>query len=504
MPFTTNINSFRNVPKYQTITFNNGASNALFVAKYNPEGKVLWNSRMLTSNTTYLITNMSTDVSNNLYVSGWFTRGTNINDQGLFVYNADGTLARNLSGPSNSTAIGYFLRYDRSGSNDYGNTFTSSINVRGIAATTNRSMFTALNYGTTFIQYGVTTIASGLSGSGGALVFLDSAGNFQWIARMFCATAGGVAYCNYLVTDRTNAYVACDFTPAASATLFTISNYGGGGVDISRIGSTSSGDVCLIRFNNSGSYVWASKMGGTGYDTASALAIDASANVIIGGTAGTTAMSFFNSAETATITYTAPTGLGLYGFLAKYNGSTGAPVWATYILDGNIYNITCDASNNVYVSGYYSNSNIQFYNASAGRALFATLSNYSPLTTVGFIAKYDMDGVGQWAFRTVSSNSGGVSSYHATTLDGVIYNVAGFSTSVNVLNLNGTTLRSLSSSGGADGFLARYNRDVSGAWVTTVGGSTNQTFISVATDGTGNVIVGGSYPSGTQSILNNT
>ena len=109
-------------------------------------------------------------------------------------------------------------------------------------------------------------------------------------------------------------------------------------------------DAFLIKFNSSGSRQWATYYGGEGGELGGTCAVDGSNNVYLSGyTASNTGIAFGGFKNTFSNS-------GIETFLVKFNNS-GNRLWATYYgsnLDNyNYENASCtvDGSNNVYLAG---------------------------------------------------------------------------------------------------------------------------------------------------------
>ncbi len=129
-----------------------------------------------------------------------------------------------------------------------------------------------------------------------------------------------------------------------------------------------------------GSTLWSSRFGSTDADYVKAVAVDSSGNVFVCGY-GYASVNFGSGGQTA------------YGgadiLIAKYNGSTGALVWGRQIggtQSDTAEGIATDSDGNVYATGSFTDA-LDFGN---GKAIT------SP-TSAAWTAKFDEDGVCQWA-----------------------------------------------------------------------------------------------------------
>ena len=239
-------------------------------------------------------------------------------------------------------------------------------------------------------------------------------------------------------------------------------------------------------------------------DNAFCITRDASNNVYIGGNFRTTT-DFDPSGATANLSTGQPTGnTNMNGFVSKYS-SSGTYIWAFKIgnaipFEGTIVNgITLDALNNIYVIGQFQ-----------GTVDFDPGVGTSNLISAGvndiFFAKYDNNGIFQWANKigSVSSDKGVAIDTDASNnvyLTGNFQGAADFDPGVSTSNLI--------SAGGLDGFVASYSSAGIYRWAFGLGSSSAENGYSIKVDsGSSNVYVGGSFqktvdfdPSGSVSNL---
>lgn len=143
-------------------------------------------------------------------------------------------------------------------------------------------------------------------------------------------------------------------------------------------------------------------------------------------------------------------------FLVKYN-SSGVPQWAKHATteDGyiNTHGISRDAEGNIYVAGAFSVD-----------ATFGSITkNSSSATADIFLAKYNQDGSVQWVTQI-----GGAGTDNGleikTDAAGNTYMTGSFTSSITFGE------STLTSAGGADIFLAKFNKDGGVVWAKHVGG----------------------------------
>lgn len=151
------------------------------------------------------------------------------------------------------------------------------------------------------------------------------------------------------------------------------------------------------------------------------------------------------------------------------------------------YGIDVDNNGNVYVTGYYYSN----------PAYFGTWSLPTTTTPDVFIVKYDANGNIQWAARQAGPSTDIVYNLAVNRSTGDCYIVGYFSSSTYHYSAGSSSYTTLSSFGGTDGFVAKYNTNGVFQWARAIGGSSTEYAYGVGVDGSGNVYITGmtySYP----------
>lgn len=235
---------------------------------------------------------------------------------------------------------------------------------------------------------------------------------------------------------------------------------------------------------------WLKTIGGGNSDVPYAIAQDGNKNIYIGG-AFSGANVNFNPGGTA-INLTTTLGAD-NGFVAKYS-SIGVLEWAIPFYRGSggtrINSIITDPSNNMYVTGWFDGTNVNF-NPNA------TASNQSSTGSQDiFLAKYNSAGILQWVRMmgggTLADQGNGLA-YDAN--DNTIVLTGTFMTTTN-FNPGGSAINLTPAGGAVAGnseiFIAKYNTSGICQWVRQMGAGTGSDVSNtVAVDGSGNIIIGG-------------
>src|ERR1043166_4806293 len=263
-----------------------------------------------------------------------------------------------------------------------------------------------------------------------------------------------------------SAYVVGVYRANAAFGAFTLTNKGGG-----------LPDVFLLKYDGAGNVVWARNGGGSGQDNGFGISVDPAGNSYIAGefyssTATFGSFTLTNSAQSRSV------------FVAKYDNAGNAQ-WATMAPGVNgggagfvelfVYKapVAFDQAGNCYVAGEV-----------FGNAMFGTTT----LTNQGgqniFLAKLDSTGHFQWATQVIADPA--VATAVTTDTSGNVYLAGAFGGTATTSN-GGVTL---TSRGGYDILLAKYNSAGTLLWATNAGGSGDDYGFGVAVDAAGSIYLG--------------
>lgn len=244
--------------------------------------------------------------------------------------------------------------------------------------------------------------------------------------------------------------------------------------------------ICGITNAQSPNWQWAKSIGGSDWDEAHSLTVDATGNTYIAGYFQSTSLIFGSTTLTnvggGDIFFAKYDALGNV-LWAKSAGGTGSD-WAN--------SIVVDAIGNTYIAGGFDSPTLSF------GATTLTNSGSGDL----FLAKYDPMGNVLWAKSAAGANADGVNSI-AVDAAGNTYIIGGF-WSPN-LNFGSTTLINANSGAGSiDMFLAKYDGSGNILWAKSAGGTSNDEAKYLTIDTFGNTYMTGYYSSNTISFGSNT
>ena len=259
-----------------------------------------------------------------------------------------------------------------------------------------------------------------------------------------------------------------DFDPEASSNAY--------------LTSAGDADIFISKLDPDGNFLWAKRLGGTGYDLGNSLVLDDLGNIYItGGFSGT--VDFDPDAGTAFLTSAGSADIFIskldtdgHFIWVKQMGGTGAAS------SGN--SIVLDTSKNIYSTGTF--TGIVDFDPGAG---------VTNLTSAGsndiFVSKLDSDGNFIWAKQLGGTNddsghSIAVDAYGSVYTTGSFYGTADFDP--------GMSTAYLVSAGDNDIFISKLDSDGNYLWAQKMGGPLfGEEGQSIAIDAFGNVYTTGSF-----------
>jgi len=460
-------------------TFTNVGNYDFFIAKYNNNGIGQWAARIAgTGNDTPV--NLLLDLDNNVYISGTSTST-------MTIYNSDTSTF--ITWPFVSGTDTFLAKYD----NIYGYVVWAN---RIIAVSTERPINLLVDSDNNVYISGIytrdvtlynsdTSSFTTLIKSGSIFlpdIFIakyDTDGYGVWATRI----AGGDNDfpVNLLLDSSNNVYVsgyyASDVTiyNRDTSSFITLKNDG----DI---------DTFIAKYNSNGFGVLTNKISGTGTDRPVNLLVDSTNNVYISGYY-TANLTLYNSFVSKMITNAGGSDI----YISNYNNNSGIINWITTISSTGSdipVNLLVDSTNNVYISGTYT-ANVTLYNSNS--TIFTTLTNAGSNDI--FIAKYNSNGIGQWATRIAGTGTDQPVNFLLDSTNNV-YISGYYNANITLYNRTDTTtssFRTLTIAGGNDIFIAKYNSDGFGVWTTRIVDISNNQPIKLLVDTINNVYISGYY-----------
>lgn len=261
----------------------------------------------------------------------------------------------------------------------------------------------------------------------------------------------------------------------ASGNVFIGGNFKGtanfGGEDLVSAGNT---DIFMARFTSNGNHVWSKRLGGSATlygDSLAGLIIDQQGDIVIAG-------SFFESANFGG-DWLGAAWTGFHPFVAKFNAD-GVHQWSKALsapeVQAQLLGVSVDSQNNIGCTGHFTGT-INF----GGDTLAASgiLGGGS-----GFVVKLNSTGSHLWSRAFAGGNQG-----YCIEVDSqdnfLVAGIFTFSSNFGGCNLSSPT--------GVDIFLAKYDADGNHTWSQSYGSQSHDQPYSLAVDSQDNVILTGIF-----------
>jgi len=439
-----------------SFTLTNAGSYDMFVAKYDPDGNVLW-ARSAGGNNSDDGFGIAVDAAGNVYVGGSF-QSSSI---------TFGSTTLTLTG----TISFYLVKYDPNGSVIWVKSPTGGAVNSGDARVAVDHMGNAYLSGcfstSTFVFDTITLNSTAGGGNNFYIAKYTPNGKVLW-AKTADAAGNGNGECQGIVTDKNdnvyiNGYNLGSKQIFGSDTLNQIGNY----------------DAFTVKYDKAGNVKWAKNFGGsggTGNVTPNAITVDTAGNVYDVGYFGAASASF-GSTSLSNI------GGGYAYFIAKYD-TAGNPLWAQSESGGGSgatyeygTGVAVDANNQVYATSFYTSDSIAIGNFT----VYSTnVNNHS--NADGFLVKYDEAGHILWAYGFEKERNAAA---NAIAIDnGNIYLTGSFSSDTLTFGTNTLTDASPGTNCGFTVKLSTCGLNVTTSTVSSTCGASTGTAGAVVSNGT--------------------
>lgn len=312
--------------------------------------------------------------------------------------------------------------------------------------------------------------------------FFAQGQTFEWV-RTFGSTGADTGNAS-AVDAAGNVYTTGSFRGTFDADpgagVATLTANAGGGIDF-----------YITKFDTTGNFVWAKKIGGSDFDQAYSIAVDVSGNIYLAGYF--VYLVDFNPGA-GVYNMGASTNFTAMGFLLKLD-TDGNFAWAKQFTGNNTSTIvatavTLDASGNVFVGGYFKGPMA----VDSEPVVFTSLSNSNDI----FFAKFSGAGVFQWAKQIGSSAAESITGM-ATDSSGGLYLSGNFN---GVVDFDPSAVtQNLGTTGGNDAFLVKMDAAGNYQWATKVGGLGEDYGRNVGVSPAGEVYLAGNF-NGTVNFAN--
>ncbi|MCU0439645.1 MAG: putative Ig domain-containing protein [Raineya sp.] len=406
--------------------------------------------------------NITTDASGNVYTIGVF-QGTVDFDPGSGTFNLNAAGGQDIF-VQKLDALGNFVWAKKigGGGDDVG---------YGIAVDASNNVYITGSFQNT-VDFDPESGTFNLNSAGSEDIFvekLDASGNFVW-AQAIGGTSADIG--NSIAVD-------------ASGNVYTTGHFQGtvdfdSGTSTFNLVSVGNVDIFVQKVDASGNFVWAKGMGGTSFDTAYDISVDASSNIYITGI-------FYNTVDfdpgSGTFNLTA----ALQDIFVEKLDASGNFVWAKSI--GGVStdtgsSIALDASNNVYITGSFQNT-VDFDPGSG------TFNITSTSARDIFIEKLDVSGNFVWV-KSIEGTGSDAGNSIALDASGNIY-TTGFFDSTADFDPGSGTFNLTSVGGSTDFFISKLDASGNFVWALSVGSTSLDISYGITVDASGGIYTTGYF-----------
>ncbi|OJJ21262.1 hypothetical protein BKI52_11905 [marine bacterium AO1-C] len=422
-------------PGTGTTNLANNGLNDVFVTKYTTSGELVW-AFGIGDNTANKVTDIAVDASGNVYIAGSYTSSSLDFDPGA------GTSTPTFTGGTDA----YIAKYNSSGTFQWVKTIQGSGNdqANALAIDASGNIYVTGHFQGTNVDFDPGAGTAHLSSTGDYDIFIakyDTNGAYQWAHGL--GNSNDEEGFDIVLDASNNVYVTgvfngtIDFDPGVSTASITTADY----------------STFLAKYNSTGAYQWAFHVANSG---GLSIGIDTNSDVYIAGYLVGSA-DFDPGAGTATL---AVLGFGSDMYVAKYS-SAGAYQWAFKTSSSSNNNLAIDNNNNVYITGHFSGSNIDFDPGSGTERLSSSGED-------AFVAKYSSAGAYQWAYK--AGNSGNDQGMGITVNNDQLMFITGqISQGTSNFGFGGTAKNLTVNTGEEDAYVAGYCQGAPGTTSTITG-----------------------------------
>lgn len=396
-----------------------------------------------------VVTDQVTDSQGNTYMVGHFSGNITFSNT---------TLTNANSGTSDIFIVkfspgGFPLWAISAGSNN-------NEEARSVAMDGSGNLYVTGFYESATVNFGTHQITNGSSLPDIFVVKLNTSGNVIW-AKGFGGPLLDVG--NRIAVDAAgNTYLTGEFQ--SIGVLF-------GAHGVANSGSSTS-DAFIVKFDPSGTSLWAKQIGGSLTEIGTALSIDPNGNVLVAGA--------YNSAVLNSYSVTVSGGFDI--FLGKYNSNGSLLSVAT--IGGSAqefpYAVEYDNAGNLYLALTFNSNSVNL-----GSVTYNSIGSSNLL-----LVKYNSAMSVQWAKQAIGNLYTLPNTIHLTGND--VY--LGGSFDAGTLTFGNSSVTN-SSNNASDAFVARFSASGNEVWLKSFGGSGDEEVIGISADNAGNIYAGGNFSS---------
>ena len=458
----------------ETLTSNGYSYPDGLIIKYSSSGEVEWAKSF--GGSDYDQINSVAETSDGGYIAGGYFSSSSIQ-------------VGNETLKSSGYSDGLIIKYSSTGEVEWAKSFGGSSDdyIRSVASTSDGGIIAGGYFNSSTIQVENETLTNNSSStfySDGLIIKYSSSGKVEW-AKSIGGSNSDVIYSVVETSDGGIIAGGC-FSGTIQVGNETLTN---------NSSSTSYSDGLIIKYSSSGEVEWAKSFGGSSGDYIRSVASTSDGGYIAGG--------YFQSSSIQVGNETLTSNGDSDGIIIKYEMQELANPVVTNASSfggssGDQIQSVANTSDGGYIAGgYFQSSTIQL----EGKDGLITLKNNGSTSYYdAMIIKYDKNRQIEWAKSFGESWNDQINSV-AITSDGGYIAVGSFESST--IQVGNETLTN-NYSGHSDGLIIKYSSSGEVEWAKSIGGRSSDYIKSVAATSDGGYLAGGYFSSSTIRVGNET
>lgn len=409
-----------------------------FIAKLNPSGNILWGKKFGGSGSDEPLCMSS--VGNEIYIAGYYSQAF-----------SDGAIS--FPATSSNSEDGFIAKYDTSGTCTDLATFGGSLSDRAVSVSASATAIYLTGSFQGNVTFGSTPYASAQNSSDMFISKFDSGLNYIWTKK---AGHNSTDLGNSVSQDANgNAYVAGYFLGSV--------NFGNSVVLVENGGY---GDGFVVKYDVSGNCIWGRKISSPSNDQAFGISTDAlGGSFVTGGFSNVASFTNTTAPHTSVVAYGASD-----GFVAKWTAN-GSLIWVMQAAGTN------DDRGRAVL-----HDNNGFCNIAGNFAGTVALGTVDTVTAAFGVTELLLARINGFTVGNNELNSGFEFSFYPNPANDIINISAGdeLITSVEIINLNGQLVKSVSFDNGNKNVVVSIDEIKTGTYILSVNtktGSSNKTLV---------------------------
>jgi hypothetical protein len=384
---------------------NTGASQDVFVVKYNSSGNILW-YRNVGGQSGAAVYILNCDQLNNIYISGISSSSP------LKIYNTDNTTVyKSYTLPATTVYNAYVVKYDSSGNILLTSYVEGETSIpRYMIIDNSNNAYTvgscrAINFSPTINIYNnnVTETIKMSFNNDSYVIKYNTNSSIEWVTSLVGSASPNVNSITKIFVDNANDFYVCG---NFSRNLYL---YNTGKTLFNTLGTNlNNSDTYIVKYNTDGSCVWTTTISGTGSEVPTNILVDKTNNIYISGTYTSSKLNVYSynyGSNSLTLSDTVDCCGNTDVYLVKYN-KFGSYIWGTHFGGSgeDSVDMKMDSSNNIYLYGIFNNRLYTYNKDNTGNYTVNKYIDSSGSSDI-YLIKYTENGNFMWSTHIGGSSN---------------------------------------------------------------------------------------------------